>query len=288
MFQENDTMTDLEEWSVGGRRVVMRALCGSACQGLSTPSSDLDWKGLFLPSADDLMESRIFKHTGSGDDDDYDDHDIRTFPDLLWKSNPSYLEILFPADARFSDDPSDAGVAKALKEWSDRREDVARMNLPYLWNASWGIMTAMRARAKDDHTPVGDKKAAHALRVCMMLDRYAENGFADYASCCRLPDDMRSVVMDVKTGVIDRAEADSLIDGWAVRAESHRREYLDAEPDRELFGRLKNGLYAAVWNRVRRDGYRGGRSPLADQGLSSSSRMERTNCSTYGTESLPY
>lgn len=121
-------MPDLGD--VDGRPVVMRSLCGSACQGLAAPSSDLDWKGLFLPSPDDLMQSRMRKHTGSAGGADFDDHDIRALPDLLWKSNTAYLEVLFPSELELSADPADSGVVSALRAYLDRREDVAEPPVP--------------------------------------------------------------------------------------------------------------------------------------------------------------
>ena len=87
---------------------IVRIRHGSHLYGTNTPSSDLDYKGVFLPSGRDIVLGRVPKviDRGTGDDtrkntvDDIDDqsYPLQKFFDMLVKGDTTATEILFASD----------------------------------------------------------------------------------------------------------------------------------------------------------------------------------------------
>ena len=63
----------------------------------------------------------------------YDVHDIRKLALLLWKANINFIEVLFSEESRI------LAFNERMEHILGERERLARMNLPYLWNACQGM-----------------------------------------------------------------------------------------------------------------------------------------------------
>lgn len=89
------------------RRTVFRFKCGSHLYGLNTPTSDLDYMEVFLPSAKDVLGLRVVEvldeSTKSSAEnrrntvDDVDDklYTLQAYCNLLLGNNPNILETMF-------------------------------------------------------------------------------------------------------------------------------------------------------------------------------------------------
>lgn len=233
------------------RKTITKVLCGSHLQGLDTENSDEDWKLLVLPTPMDLIDGRQKAHCETDENgNDYDIHDIRDLPDLLWKANPTYLEILF-SDKEEKLPDYDLGLTSRLAFMTLRlaREPIARMNLPYLWNASWGMHYNRLKRMYRDVGPNGynGKNACHSIRGLTMLIKYAENGFTDFASCLRLDDTTRANLIAIKKGEVPLNVVQGSIQKAEDDANRYRDQYLNATPDKELYDQIREAVRRAVW-----------------------------------------
>jgi len=95
---------------------------GSFVYGTSLPSSDQDYKGVFIPDAQDLVLQRPAKHIknsskkddskrNTSDDIDEEFFSIQTFMELLRQGQTAALEMLFT--------PKEFYCGEASREWED-------------------------------------------------------------------------------------------------------------------------------------------------------------------------
>ena len=126
---------------IGDRRVVLWALTGSRSYGLQTEGSDEDHIALVAPTFDDLYGGTMFSRQSITLAEDILAYDVRRLPELLWKSNPSFLEMLFSPEIAIPDTPA----ADAMRWTVSERDRIARMNLPKLWSATLGIYAFVAA-----------------------------------------------------------------------------------------------------------------------------------------------
>lgn len=97
-------------------RVLIKAKAGSHLFGTNTPSSDMDYKGVFLPEADQILlgsySESISKTTGdsnsknSKDDIDIELYSLKKFLKMASRGDTAALELLFtPDDMILEKDP---------------------------------------------------------------------------------------------------------------------------------------------------------------------------------------
>jgi len=90
-------------------KVLCKIIAGSHLFGTNTEKSDLDYKGVFIPDADDILMSS-YKHTvctstntvrntkNSSEDVDLEMYSLKKFFDMIFAANNHALEILFAPD----------------------------------------------------------------------------------------------------------------------------------------------------------------------------------------------
>ena len=90
-------------------KTIVRMQFGSHVYGTNVPTSDLDYKGIFIPSAKDLIMQRAAKNVNNNSNknpnakntsDDVDDEmfSLGEFIKLLLQGNTAALEMLFVPD----------------------------------------------------------------------------------------------------------------------------------------------------------------------------------------------
>ena len=124
------------------RKVSFKALVGSHNYNLQTETSDKDYKAFFIPSFIDLYYGEKYSKSITSDTEDIEYHDIRKLPDMLWKSNVNFLEVLFSVEVEKYDELYD--------KLRSKREEIARMNLPYLYDACMGMFNQKYKEFKRD------------------------------------------------------------------------------------------------------------------------------------------
>jgi len=108
-------------------KILMKAIAGSHLFGLNTPSSDMDYKGVFIPSAEEILLGN-YKDTRSqstGDNDsrngkddiDVELYSLRKFFKMLANGDTAALELLFtPEEFILEKDP----LWDEIKKYKDR------------------------------------------------------------------------------------------------------------------------------------------------------------------------
>ncbi len=194
----------------GGRNVVFKALVGSHNYNLNTSDSDKDYKLFVFPTLDDLYFNKSFNITKIGEDVDYDVHDIRKCANLWYKSNVNFLEVLFTEEFSFGPFMSDKNK-ELINELLNMKNDIARMNLKYLYDACIGMYyTKTKYLEKGtegtqhlvEKYGYDTKQALHAQRILDFLERFYFTRFSDFKKSIWYDDDdpMRVELLDIKNG----------------------------------------------------------------------------------------
>lgn len=76
---------------------IFKAIVGSQAYGTNLPTSDIDYKGVYIQSFDDLLSFNYKEQFEVGKDECY--YEVRRFLQLLETANPTVLELLYsPTD----------------------------------------------------------------------------------------------------------------------------------------------------------------------------------------------
>ncbi len=73
--------------------LIFKAIVGSQSYGTSTPTSDIDYKGVYMQDIDKLISFDYKEQIDVGKDECY--YEIRRFLQLLQSANPTVLELLY-------------------------------------------------------------------------------------------------------------------------------------------------------------------------------------------------
>lgn len=184
------------------RKDSFKALVGSHNYNLNTPESDKDYKVFFYPSFDDLYSGEKYSKSKTSDTEDVEYHDIRKLPDMLWKSNVNFVEVLFSTEVTKYDN-------YLYSELHSKREEIAAMNLPYLYDACMGMYhkkhkEAERSLAKND-IKKARKDVMSAYRILDFLNRYANNQFISFENAINYKEDdpVKKFLLEIRNGLTD-------------------------------------------------------------------------------------
>lgn len=84
--------------------LIFKAIVGSQSYGTSTPASDIDYKGVYIQSPDEILGFRYREQIDVGKDECY--YEVRRFLQLLQSANPTVLEMLYsPEDCILQSSP---------------------------------------------------------------------------------------------------------------------------------------------------------------------------------------
>lgn len=183
------------------RKPLITASVDSVNYNLNDENSDRDYKQFVCPTFDDLYYNKQYSKSYTSEFVDYTVHDIRKLSYLLYKSNINFIELLFAQEMEFI-----VGL-----EWlKDNRDELATMNLPYLYTACVGMSIEKMKRlhkgttttqALVDKYGYDTKQAMCAYRVLDFLDRIINTDFnfgkAIYYSA---GEDNHNVLMKMKRG----------------------------------------------------------------------------------------
>lgn len=199
---------------LGGRKELFRALVGSHNYNMNTPESDKDYKIFIAPTFDDLYFNKQFSNSIIGETEDYDIHDIRKVSHLWWKANVNFVEVLFSEDVYLNKDLS-TDIKNLLQTIFYHKDEIARMNLPYLYDACIGMHITKKKQIDKgtegtqylvDKYGFDTKQAMHSIRILDFLRRFAENGFTDFKKAIWYNNDdfNKQYLLDIKNGKISK------------------------------------------------------------------------------------
>lgn len=228
---------------IAGRQVVLWALAGSQNYGLATESSDEDHMAFVAPLFEDLYRGRTYHSQTITLTDDLMVHDVRKVPDLLWKSNPSFMEVLFSRDVRVPD----IFAAPFIRRILSMRGDIAAMNLPVMWRTTMGMHISRMGRLEkgtESTQPLVDrygydtKQAMHAIRFLWVLRKFADSDFMDFGSAITATSEERESLLAIKSGRYTLEEFREYAERTMRETEELKPLFEGAEPDRDTFSEL--------------------------------------------------
>ena len=86
------------------QNIIFKAIVGSQSYGTSTPTSDVDYKGVYMQSIDELIGFGYVQQIDVTKDECY--YEVRRFLQLLQSGNPTVLELLYsPSDCIVTSSP---------------------------------------------------------------------------------------------------------------------------------------------------------------------------------------
>jgi uncharacterized protein len=77
-------------------QIIFKTMVGSQAYGTATPTSDKDFKGVFIQNSDDILTFNYIEQYEVSKDECY--YEIRRFLQLLQSANPTVLEMLYMPD----------------------------------------------------------------------------------------------------------------------------------------------------------------------------------------------
>ena len=77
-------------------KLIFKAIVGSQAYGTSIPTSDIDYKGIYIQHPDSILSFKYNEQIENGKDECY--YEIRRFLQLAQSANPTILEMLFSDD----------------------------------------------------------------------------------------------------------------------------------------------------------------------------------------------
>jgi len=204
------------------REPVYWCLVGSHNYNLNTEDSDTDYKVFVAPTFKDLYDGSQYSKSHTGVDLDYSVHDIRKLPRLLWKSNLNFIEALFSEELKICHIGSENTVEMIMGNILNRRDSLARMNLPYLWNACIGMyFNKFKLLEKGtegtqclvERYGYDTKQAQHCYRCLDFLERYCARDFMHFKSAITYEDGPdRDLMMEIRQGSFPLKDFEMLVE----------------------------------------------------------------------------
>jgi hypothetical protein len=74
-------------------KTIFKAIVGSQSYGTALPTSDIDYKGVYVQDSDDILSFKYKEQIDKGKDECY--YEVRRFLQLLQSANPTVMELLF-------------------------------------------------------------------------------------------------------------------------------------------------------------------------------------------------
>ncbi|PEA25848.1 hypothetical protein CN984_12045 [Bacillus cereus] len=217
------------------RKMLLQALTGSHNYNLATEGSDKDYKIFTASTFDDLYTGNRYKKNIITELIDKDIKDIRQLPELLWKSNIAYMEILFSKDI--------FAVSK-LHHLLAVRDEIARINLPQLFKSTGGMHNERLKRLEKptdgtqhlvDKYGYNTKEAMHDIRSMKLIVDFEANGFTNYEEALRYDDYERKAILDIKNGSFTKDEFIKFATGYHDNVFAPLKEkYCSQKPNEEL------------------------------------------------------
>jgi len=185
--------------------IILKSLVGSKNYNTDIEDSDEDYKYFIMPTFDELYNNHMYKYSECGGTD-YVICDIRKLPRLLYKSNINFIETIFSIDMTFN-------VNTFYNFIEENRYELARMNLPALYNSCRGMSTQFQKimlakRYKERISKKFFKVAYQAFRTLDFLERMYQFNFDFQKSIWY---DNNEEIINIRTGKLTYDEILTLV-----------------------------------------------------------------------------
>lgn len=220
------------------------SIFGSWNYNLNTEGSDMDVRLYTQPTFDDLYEGeRYVEKICEKDKDDYDFHDIRRLPNLLFKANITWLENLYSDYQMICND----GINKII----DMRDEIVVMNIPKMYSTTIGHVEKKIKLVRKGHgtkstqgmvDKIGydTKELVHAIRMVDFVKRFHANGFNNFGECLKYTGQERENMLEYRNGRYSKDEALELMKKAHCELVEIKDAFISLEPNLETLSRLEN------------------------------------------------
>lgn len=187
------------------------------------PASDKDYKGFVFPTFEELYFGLKYSNQVITDTEDIDVHDIRKLPDLFFKANINFLEVLFSKEIITDNDSLTRSQMKFLNTLFENRNKIAKMNIPYLWNSCGGMHRQKMALLEKgtegtqhlvDAFGYDTKQALHAYRVLNFFARFEKTDFEDFGYAMKYSEQERDFMLSIKHGYFTLDEYKAFVESY--------------------------------------------------------------------------
>lgn len=245
----------------GGRLPVLKALVGSHNYNLNTPESDKDYKLFVLPTFDDLYSQKDYTSSITSDIEDVVTYDVRKLSSLFYKANVNYLEVLYSKELKILLSEGHPSY-NDIKSIINHREQICKMNMPYLFYACKGMYfnkrKMMMNNGKDHVESLGyaPKHAMGAYRIMDFLERYksfieiqADHPFQ--LAINYFYDKDKDELLNIRKGVYSLDQIEAILESKYNRTLAICEEfYTSKEPNDTLLEWLTNKLKKIVKDNI--------------------------------------
>ncbi|WP_214873385.1 DNA polymerase beta superfamily protein [Exiguobacterium sp. s140] len=242
-------LKELKEFE--GRQVVLVAKIGSENYNLHDETSDEDYRIYVLPTFEDLYGGKRYVKSVTSETVDYSVHDIRDLAKQLMKSNINFVEALFSVDLTVKHD--------VVEEMLKMRENIAKMNLPYFYDACFGMfhnkLKHFESSSRESNRYVVaygyDTKAFMSMyRMMDFILRYEANGFSSFVDAIRYSEEERAYLLSMKHGRFTKTEAENLIQLMKDKVQGVKPAYKGQPFQSETETELNKLLFDTVKNHI--------------------------------------
>jgi len=211
----------------------------------------MDYLMFVSPNLDDMLKGRVMSKQNLGQERDLMVYDVRRVPELLWKSNPTFIDILYSKEIQRAEgicrnQEYSETVGECLDGLFSMRTELARMNLPYFWSAVMGIFQDRNKHYRKgtvntaglvERFGYDTKMVMHAMRVLMIAERFAESGFQDYGGAIWFDGDDREYLLGIRDGRYSLEEAKACMAEKLEYVQRYKESYTGVKPDEETWRR---------------------------------------------------
>lgn len=245
-------------------RTIFTSLVGSHNYNLNTPGSDEDKKSFVAPTFDCLYGANLIKpesyHKQLKADLDIEFHDIRKLESVFYKANTSFLEILFSENIEIN-----SYYEEEMEELLNLRKNIAKMNLPYLYESSVGIFFSRKklmTKRTDNNSHLIDKygydpkQALHCFRALDFLKRFQNTGFNDFKDAIyyKDKDPMREYLFKIRNGEMSLEYLESMLERKLAVTEMYcKKAYRERTFDEVTNQKLINTIKKIVKKSLKRE-----------------------------------
>src|SRR5690606_15230287 len=130
----------------------------------------------------------------------------------------------------------------------NRKKEIAKMNLPHLFNACGGMhLNKMKLLRKGtegtqhlvDAFGYDTKQALHAYRVINFIDRFAQTDFEDFKEAMTYNATEREFMLDIKHGFFEVEAFENFVTFYHdAKFKTLKERYHSFEPNEKLKGEL--------------------------------------------------
>ena len=249
------------------RDLIFMFVQGSQNYNLDTPQSDIDCKAFTVPTFADLYFGKRYSTTIDTDYGQVTIHDIRMLPELLFKMNPTYLEMFFSKHTWFPSEEKKQELLEAIPLLKD---------YPALFNALFkyrkyhmieSLCGVFKTKCRETLKPTfarrpllekygyDTKAACHGVRYFRLLTlaisaathSSSKSAYDKFLSEYRLQtDNSRDFLMNIKQGYLPKEDALALLNNENEYVKWARDEfdpYCKTETEGILCRELNDSIY---------------------------------------------